>query len=376
MSEEADPYRRTLDNLLEGFQIVGHDWTYVYVNPAAAAQGRSSPGALIGRRMFEAYPGFDQTPLFATLKRCMEERQPAAVENLFTYPDGSTAWFELRVEPVPEGLCIHSVDIEARKAAEAAVRRLQEGLEAQVAERTRELEIVNQELESFAYSVSHDLRAPLRHASGFAELLRRHAAAGLDEKGRGYVEKIVHATHRMGRLIDDLLALSRTGRAPLRKQVIDLGELVGEARREAAAEADGREVVWVTPPLPAVYADPALLRLVLANLLSNALKYTRGRAPARVEVTAAEEGGEVVVCVRDNGVGFDMQFADKLFGVFQRLHSPDAFEGTGIGLANVRQIVRRHGGRTWARGVPEQGAEFFFSLPPAPAAVADPAAAP
>jgi signal transduction histidine kinase len=290
----------------------------------------------------------------------MEERQPAAVENLFTYPDGSTAWFELRVEPVPEGLCIHSVDIEARKAAEAAVRRLQEGLEAQVAERTRELEIVNQELESFAYSVSHDLRAPLRHASGFAELLRRHAAAGLDEKGRGYVEKIVHATHRMGRLIDDLLALSRTG----------------EARREAAAAADGREVVWVTPPLPAVYADPALLRLVLANLLSNALKYTRGRAPARVEVTAAEEGGEVVVCVRDNGVGFDMQFADKLFGVFQRLHSPDAFEGTGIGLANVRQIVRRHGGRTWARGVPEQGAEFFFSLPPAPAAVADPAAAP
>jgi len=298
----------------------------------------------------------------------MEERTPAAVENLFTYPDGSSAWFELRVEPVPEGICIYSVDIQPRKEAEAAERRLNEGLEAQVAERTRELEIANQELESFAYSVSHDLRAPLRHAAGFAELLRRHAGESLDEKGRDYIAKIAHATTRMGRLIDDLLALSRTGRVPLKKQEVSLDALVAETRRDAAADADGRDVVWVTPPLPAVHADPALLRLVLLNLISNAVKYTRGRAPARIEVKGARDdaSGEVVVSVRDNGVGFDMQFADKLFGVFQRLHSSDAFEGTGIGLANVRQIVRRHGGRTWAHGVPDQGAEFFFSLPPAP----------
>jgi PAS domain S-box-containing protein len=364
---ESDRYRRTLDSLLQGFQIVGHDWKYLYVNPAAAAQGRSSPAALEGRRMFEAYPGFEQTPMFATLKRCMEERIPVAVENLFTYPDGSTGWFELRIEPVPEGICIHSMDIQERKAAEEARRRLTEELEAQVGQRTRELELVNQELEAFAYSVSHDLRAPLRHASGFAELLRRHAAASLDEKGRDYITKIVDAAARMGRLIDALLTLSRTGRAAVNKQKVPLAELVQDARRELVGEAEGRPVVWEVPALPEVYADPSLLRLVLVNLLSNALKYTRGRTPARIEIAAREEaGGEVVVCVRDNGVGFEMEFADKLFGVFQRLHSSDMFEGTGIGLANVRQIVRRHGGRTWAHGASEQGAEFCFSLPAVP----------
>jgi PAS domain S-box-containing protein len=365
MALEPDRYRRTLDSLLQGFQIIGRDWTYLYVNPTAAAQGRSSPEELEGRKMYEAYPGFDETPFFATLRRCMEEKTPAAVENLFTYPDGGTCWFELFVEPVPEGLCIHSVDIHERKAAEDAVRRLNEGLEAQVAERTRELEVVNQDLEAFAYSVSHDLRAPLRHASGFAELLRRHSGDSLDEKGRDYIAKIQSATTRMGRLIDDLLAFSRTGRTAFRKQVVSLDDLVREAQRDLSAEAAGRDVVWETPPLGEVHADPALLRLVLLNLLSNALKYTRGRSPARIEVAAHEEspGGEVVVRVRDNGVGFDMQFADKLFGVFQRLHSSDAFEGTGIGLANVRQIVRRHGGRTWAHATPGEGAEFFFSLP-------------
>ena len=368
MPLEADRYRRTLDSLLQGFQIIGRDWTYLYVNPAAAAQGRRSPGELEGRKMHEAYPGFDQTPFFATLRRCMEEGKPAAVDNLFTYPDGTTRWFELFVEPVPEGLCIHSVDIHERKTAEEVVRRLNESLEAQVAERTRELQAVNEDLEAFAYSVSHDLRAPLRHASGFAELLRRHSAGALDDKGRDYIAKIQAAATRMGRLIDDLLSFSRTGRAALRKQPVSLDELVHEAQRDLAAEATGREVVWETPPLPEVHADPALLRLVVLNLLSNALKYTRGRTPARIEVTAQEEapGGEIVVRIRDNGVGFDMQFADKLFGVFQRLHALDAFEGTGIGLANVRQIVRRHGGRTWAQGTPGQGADFFFSLPGAP----------
>ena len=358
-----DRLRRTLDNLLEGFQIIGPDWTYLYVNPAAARQGRSEPGDLVGRKMYEAYPGIERTPLFETMGRCLRDGTPASVENHFTYPDGSTCWFELRIEPVPEGLCIHSVDIQQRKEAEAALRALNERLEAQVVERTLELEAVNRELESFAYSVSHDLRAPLRHVSGFAELLARHAGSALDEKGRDYVAKIVDAARRMGRLIDDLLSLSRTGRAALAKRPVSLQALVREAQRELAAEVEGRAVVWDTPALPEVHADPALLRLALVNLLSNALKYSRGREPARVSVTAQRGDREVVVCVRDNGVGFDMEFADKLFGVFQRLHSSDTFEGTGIGLANVRQIVRRHGGRTWAEGAPDEGAAFYFSLP-------------
>jgi PAS domain S-box-containing protein len=359
----GDRYRRTLDNLLEGFQIIGPDWTYLYVNPAAARQGRRPVAELEGRKMHEAYPGIEGTPLFALLERCMRERSATSLENLFTYPDGTSRWFELRVEPVPEGLCVHSVDIQERKDAEDALRRLNAQLEAQVAARTRELQQVNGELEAFCYSVSHDLRAPLRHAAGFAQLLTRHAAGGLDARGRDYVAKILDAADRMGRLIEDLLSLSRTGRAPLQKRAVDLGAVVREARQEVAGEAEGRDVAWEIPPLPRVSADPALLRLALVNLLSNALKYTRGRTPARVEVSAREADGEVVVTVRDNGVGFDMQYADKLFGVFQRLHSSDEFEGTGVGLANVRQIVRRHGGRTWAHGVPGQGASFHFSLP-------------
>ncbi|HEY7508649.1 MAG TPA: ATP-binding protein [Vicinamibacteria bacterium] len=370
---DADRYRRTLDNLLEGFQIVAPDWTYLYVNPAAARQGRREPGELEGRRMPEAYPGIDRTPLWETMTRCMRERTPASVENLFTYPDGSTGWFELRIEPVPEGLCIHSVDIQQRKDAEASLRAWNERLEAQVAERTRELEALNHELEAFSYSVSHDLRAPLRHVTGFAQLLDRHAGPALDEKGRDYVAKIVDAAARMGRLIDDLLSLSRTGRAVVQKRPVSLAALLRDAQKELAAETEGRAVIWETGSLGDVHADPGLLRLVLVNLLSNALKYTRGREPARVSVSAERGDREVVVCVRDNGVGFDMQYAGKLFGVFQRLHSSDVFEGTGIGLANVRQIVRRHGGRTWAVGAPDQGASFFFSLPAgAEAAAADP----
>jgi PAS domain S-box-containing protein len=358
-----DRYRTTLDSLLEGFQIVASDWTYLYVNPAAARQGRRAPGQLEGLKMQEAYPGIEKTPLFDTFRHCLREKVPASVENLFTYPDGSTCWFELRIEPVPEGLCIHSVDIQKRKEAEAALRALNERLEAQVAARTRELEAVNAELEAFSYSVSHDLRAPLRHVSGFAQLLLRHAGPALDEKGQDYARKIVDAARRMARLIDDLLALSRTGRAAVQKRPVSLGALVREAKDELAGELEGRPVVWEIAALPEVQADPALLRLALVNLLANALKYSRGRDPARVSVTAQPADGEVVVCVRDNGVGFDMQFADKLFGVFQRLHSSDTFEGTGIGLANVRQIVRRHGGRTWAEGLPDQGAAFYFSLP-------------
>jgi PAS domain S-box-containing protein len=360
-----DQYRRTLDSLLEGFQIVAPDWTYLYVNPAAARQGRRAPGELEGQKMYEAYPGIEKTPLFETFRRCLKDKAPASVENLFTYPDGSTCWFELRIEPVPEGLCIHSVEIQQRKEAEAALRGLNERLEAEVAARTRELEAVNAELEAFSYSVSHDLRAPLRHVSGFAQLLARHAGPALDQKGKDYVAKIVDAAGRMARLIDDLLALSRTGRAAVHKRPVSLAALVREAKDELAAELEGRAVVWEVAGLPEVQADPALLRLALVNLLSNAVKYSRGRDPARVSVSARHADGQVVVCVRDNGVGFDMQFADKLFGVFQRLHSSDTFEGTGIGLANVRQIVRRHGGQTWAESAPDQGAAFYFSLPAA-----------
>jgi len=232
-------------------------------------------------------------------------------------------------------------------------------LEARVAE----LAIVNLELEAFTYSVSHDLRAPLRHVTGFASLLEQQAGSALDAEARRYLTTITEAARRMGTLIDDLLAFSRMGRTNVVKRSTNLSELLGEARAEVTVDLNGRRIVWDVKPLPTVEADPALMRSVLVNLLSNAVKYTGTRDEARIEAGTVAAAGEVVVFVRDNGVGFDMAYAHKLFGVFQRLHRSDEFIGTGIGLANVRRIVQRHGGRTWAEGVVDAGATFYFSLP-------------
>jgi signal transduction histidine kinase len=237
-------------------------------------------------------------------------------------------------------------------------------LEDRVRQRTAELDASNRELEAFSYSVSHDLRAPLRHVTGFANLLARHAGESLDAQGRRYLTTITESASRMATLIDDLLAFSRMGRAGLTKRPVDLTALVREARDEVAADLNGRRIVWNLEPLPVVDGDPALLRPMLVNLLSNAVKYSSTREEARIDVGTAERtDAEVVVYVRDNGVGFDMTYAHKLFGVFQRLHRAEDFSGTGIGLANVRRIVQRHGGRTWAEGEIDRGATFYFSLP-------------
>jgi len=226
-----------------------------------------------------------------------------------------------------------------------------------------ELAAVNRELESFSYSVSHDLRAPLRHITGFSMMLRESAASTLDSEGQRFLQTIIDAATRMGRLIDDLLAFSRVGRTQLARSSVDLNRLIQEARQEVCADINGRAVSWQVHHLPTVKADPALLRLVFVNLLSNALKYSAKRPLTEIEVGVMPERDDTVVYVRDNGVGFDMQYAHKLFGVFQRLHSNDEFEGTGIGLANVRRIVQRHGGRTWAEGAINGGATFYISLP-------------
>jgi signal transduction histidine kinase len=231
-------------------------------------------------------------------------------------------------------------------------------------EHAAELSAVNQELEAFSYSVSHDLRAPLRHVTGFASLLQKSAGDRLDEKETRYVRTIVEAATRMGRLIDDLLAFSRMGRAPLQRTRVSLDAVVREARQDLARADGGVEISWNLHPLPEVHGDAALLRQVFVNLLSNAAKYSGARPQPAVEVGIEPGNGEeTVIYVRDNGVGFDMAYVDKLFGVFQRLHSADAFEGTGIGLANVRRIVHRHGGRVWAEGAVDAGATFYVSLP-------------
>ena len=253
-------------------------------------------------------------------------------------------------------------DISDRKRREHEVA----SLNAALAERAGALQAANKELESFAYSVSHDLRAPLRHVVGFAELLQKHSASDLDEKSRGYVRTIQDSAKRMGNLIDDLLGFSRMARAETKKTVVNLEQLVHEAISELAGETGGRDIAWKIEKLPCCYGDRSLLKLVFQNLIGNAIKFTRAREHAEVEIGCiADKPNEAVVFVRDNGVGFDMRHANKLFGVFQRLHRVEEFEGTGIGLATVQRIVHRHGGQVRAEGVPDSGATFYFSLPTA-----------
>lgn len=247
-----------------------------------------------------------------------------------------------------------------------AFDRMTEALSATNAElrqKAAELQATNEELESFSYSVSHDLRAPLRHISGFMELLQKNALPAMDETSRRYMGMIVAASRRMGILIDDLLAFSRMGRSEMQRKTVDLKRLVEEVIREMRGETEGRDIAWKIGSLPAVQGDPLMLRLALVNLIANAVKFTRTRRPADIEIGCRAGTAEHVCFVRDNGVGFDMKYANKLFGVFQRLHRQEEFEGTGIGLANVRRIVSRHGGRTWAEGAVDGGATVYFTLP-------------
>jgi signal transduction histidine kinase len=252
------------------------------------------------------------------------------------------------------------VEVEQRRHREDEIRKLN----LELGKRAVELEASNKELESFAYSVSHDLRAPLRHMVGYSELLQKQASSLLDEKSQRFIRTILESAKKMGNLIDDLLAFSRIGRAETKETRVDLKQLVEEVVAEIGQDTKGRDIAWKVGALPVCYGDRSMLRLVVVNLVSNAVKFTRMRSPAEIEIGYADlNEGEVEVFVRDNGAGFEMQYVDKLFGVFQRLHLPEQFEGTGIGLATVQRVIHRHGGQVRGEGAVDQGATFFFSLP-------------
>ena len=265
---------------------------------------------------------------------------------------------------LPRNLLGISEDVTEQREKEREILRLNAALE----QRAAQLETANRELESFSYSVSHDLRAPLRHIDGYLEMLIEEVGDTLPAEAQRHAKVISKASRQMGELIDDLLLFSRMGRAEMHEGKVELDGLVRETVEGLEMSTRGRNIIWKIPPLPRVWGDRSMLKQVFANLLGNAVKYTRPRDPAEIEIgCAGEEGGRIILFVRDNGVGFDMKYAGKLFDVFQRLHGANEFEGTGIGLANVHRIIARHSGRIWAEAAPDQGATFYFTLKLTPA---------
>jgi signal transduction histidine kinase len=294
-------------------------------------------------------------------------RRPTAriIETVARFSNGD---FTARIgAPYPRGeigALMVALDhaFETVKRQHQVIEQLNADLERRVTVRTAELEIANKELEAFSYTVSHDLRAPVRHVGGFARLALEHAHA-LDAVTQRHIEKIANAAERMGAMIDDLLMLSRAGRRELKSERVDLAALMNDVREEAMRDAAGRNIVWKIGALPVVEGDAGLLRQAFVNLVGNAVKYSAGVAETIIEINAEHAGPEQVqISVRDNGTGFDMAYANKLFGVFQRLHSDERFSGTGIGLATVKRIIERHGGRVWADAAVGRGATFYVTL--------------
>jgi PAS domain S-box-containing protein len=368
LKHERDLLGELMDNATECIYFKDTECRFTRINRGLASRfGLANPADAEGKTDFDFYTKEHAQPTLEDEQAVMRSGQPMTKEEKETWPDGHVSWVLTVKLPLHDaagkvvGTYGLSRDITERKQAEARLEELNAALSA----RGAELEAANRELEAFSYSVSHDLRAPLRHIDYFAAALEKQLPPEqLDAKARRHLTAISSSARGMGQLIDDLLSFARISRTELKKSRVRLDELVRETRQSLTRETDGRAIDWEVAPLPEVEGDPSLLRQVFANLLSNAVKYSRQRNPARIEIgPERQENGTVTLRVRDNGAGFDMKYADKLFGVFQRLHSNKEFEGTGVGLANVRRIVERHGGRIWAEAEVDRGATFYFTLP-------------
>lgn len=404
-NEELRRSRSKLQNIFESlpglYLILTKDLNIVTASDAYLQATMTRRDDIRGRPLFEVFPDNPDDPsadgvanLRSSLRRVIQNQTPDTMaiqkydvrradgtfEERFWSPInspvlGENGELELiihRVEDVTEFvLQKRNLAAASDHQAQARLRARLEAMEAEIFQSSQAVQTANQkllaanqELEAFSYSVSHDLRAPLRHINGYVEMLMAHLDGTLTDKARRYLTVVSESATQMGQLIDDLLEFSRMGRKEMRQGTVSLNALIQESIHSLQDECKGRQIVWKVSPLPDVIGDVAMLQQVVVNLLSNAVKYTRHRSPAQIEVRlVSTTNSEAVVAVQDNGAGFEMKYVNKLFGVFQRLHRAEDFEGTGVGLANVRRIVSRHGGRVWAEGTPDVGATFYFSLP-------------
>jgi PAS domain S-box-containing protein len=347
--------------------VAGFDGYFKRLNPTWEKTLGFTTAELLQKPYLDFVHPEDQAATRAQAEKLAQGAPVISFPNRYVCRDGSYRWLQWTAYPIPEEKLIYAAarDVTAQKEAEQRIRQVNAELAARTAELSvanEELAGANKELEAFTYSVSHDLRAPLRHIDGFSRLLLEEHSRELSDEARHYLERVRQGTRHMGNLVDDLLNLARVGRQELRRQVTGLGSLVEEVRRELEGELTGRAVEWRIGALPFVECDPRLMKQVFTNLLANAVKFTRPRKPAVIEVGGRTANGEPAIFVRDNGVGFSMKYADKLFGVFQRLHRPEDFEGTGVGLATVQRIIQKHGGQVWAEAELDKGATFHFTL--------------
>lgn len=351
-----------LASITDAFFTIDHDWHLTYINRAAERLLQRPSHELIGRRLWDAFPGTRSLHLLTKYQEVLSKQQTVEFQEYFP-PLG--IWMDIRVYPTLDGLAVYVRDISQQRRTEAELRVLNKDLEKRVQERTAELEAANRELAAFSYSVSHDLRAPLRTINGFAQALVEDYGERLDEVGLDYLQRIQNASRRMGDLIDDLLYLSRVTRSELARQKTDLSHLAAEAVAMLREGHPERQVTVVVQPNLIAYGDPGLLRIAVENLLSNAWKFTANNPDARIVMGMKHDvlnRGEPIFYVRDNGVGFDMALADRLFQPFERLHPEEMYRGNGIGLATVSRIIHRHGGRIWAEAAIGEGATFYFTI--------------
>jgi len=372
LQASEEKYRRLFESSPDSITLVGLDGIVLDCNDATAEIGGLPKEQMIGQPFTElgVLDRGDMAKYMEFLSRLASGEPVGPLEIKAIRGDGETHWLEvfpvlLKKEGRAYAIQVISRDVTERVQAGLEVLRLNQELEGRVVQRTAQLEAANEQAEAFAYSVSHDLRAPLRAIDGFSLALLEDYGDHLDSDGRGYLRRVRAASQRMGQLIDDLLKLSRLTRDEMRHEAVDLSALTREIATELQQAQPGRRVEFVITPGLVTTGDARLLRVVLANLLGNAWKFTAKRSQARIEFGLVEVEGQPAYFVRDDGVGFDMTYAGKLFGAFQRLHTATEFEGNGIGLATVRRVVQRHGGRVWATGTVDKGATFYFTLAPA-----------